>query len=65
MNTSGVMLIDLDGSGPIKPVHVQCIMGFEKDYEFFGKTIVDHNFRANTSVRGRMMRDMQKLISYR
>lgn len=65
VNISGVMLIDLDGSGPIKPVHVQCIMGYEKDYEFFGKTIVEHNFRENTTVRGHMMRDMKKLISYR
>lgn len=59
------MLIDLDGEGPIDPVHVQCIMGYEKDYEFFGKTIIAHNLEENTTVRGPMMRDMQKLLSYR
>ena len=59
------MLIDLDGAGPIDPVHVQCIMGYEKNYEFFGKTTIDHNFMENTTVRGYMMRDMKKLISYR
>ena len=65
VNTSGVMLIDLDGAGDIDPVYVHCIMGYEKDYEFFGKTIVDHNFEENTTLRGYMMRDMRKLITYR
>ena len=59
------MLIDLDGAGDIDPVYVHCIMGYEKDYEFFGKTIVDHNFKENTTLRGYMMRDMRKLITYR
>ena len=65
VNTSGVMLIDLDGEGPNKPVHVQCVMGYEKNFEFFGKTIIDHNLAENTTVRGPTMRDMKKLISYR
>lgn len=59
------MLIDLDGSGSMDPVYVKCIMGYEKDFEFFGKTIVEHNFEANTTVRRQMMRDMKKYISYR
>ncbi|XP_053393740.1 axotactin-like isoform X2 [Mercenaria mercenaria] len=65
VNQTGVMLIDLDGSGSMDPVYVKCIMGYEKDFEFFGKTLVEHNFIANTTVRGKMMRDMKKYIKYR
>ncbi|XP_060552945.1 axotactin-like isoform X2 [Ruditapes philippinarum] len=65
VNESGVMLIDLDGSGSMDPVYAECIMGFEKNYDFFGKTVVEHNFQPNTTVRGKMMRDMKKYIEYR
>ena len=59
------MLIDLDGSGPDDPVLVQCEMGHEVDFELFGQTVIAHNFRPNTTVRGTMMRDMKKFIHYR
>ncbi|WAR24366.1 CTP5A-like protein [Mya arenaria] len=62
---SRVMLVDLDGSGDLDPVHVRCHMGFEERYDFFGQTIVDHNFPSNTTVRASMMRDLKRLISYR
>ncbi|XP_052774947.1 axotactin-like isoform X2 [Mya arenaria] len=65
VNESGVMLVDLDGSGDLDPVHVRCHMGFEERYDFFGQTIVDHNFPSNTTVRASMMRDLKRLISYR
>lgn len=65
VNKTGVMLIDLDGSGSMDPVYVKCIMGYEKDLEFFGKTVVDHNLEANATLRAPMMRDLKKHISYR
>ena len=40
-------------------------MGYEKNYEYFGKTIVEHNFQPNTTVRRKMMRNMRKFIEYR
>ena len=65
INETQVMLIDLDGSGPGDPVLVQCEMGHETGFEFFGKTVVEHNLKANTTVRGPMMRDLKKILKYR
>lgn len=65
VNKSGVMLIDLDGSGPQDPVHVKCDMGYESRFEFYGRTIVEHNLEENTTLRGPMMRDLRKHVEYR
>ena len=59
------MLVDLDGSGPLDPVYVKCEMGYESRFEFYGRTIVDHNLVENTTVRGTMMRDLRKHVQYK
>ncbi|KAK3599841.1 hypothetical protein CHS0354_022411 [Potamilus streckersoni] len=65
VDQSGVRLIDLDGSGPIKPTYVECIMGYEYNEEKYGRTVVTHNLEPNTTVRGYMLQDMRKVIEYR
>ncbi|KAL4235944.1 hypothetical protein ACF0H5_004332 [Mactra antiquata] len=62
---SGVMLVDLDGSGPMDPVYVKCEMGHEVNFEYYGKTVIDHNLAPNSTVRQKLMRDLKKYISYR
>ncbi|XP_046578022.1 LOW QUALITY PROTEIN: contactin-associated protein-like 2 [Haliotis rubra] len=64
-NTSGVYLIDLDGSGNLDPVYVQCHMNkMHKNY-MYGETVIDHNFRVNTTVRGSKMNDVRFHLDYR
>ncbi|XP_046357050.2 contactin-associated protein-like 2 isoform X3 [Haliotis rufescens] len=64
-NTSGVYLIDLDGSGNLDPVYVQCHMNKMHNDHMYGETVIDHNFRLNTTVRGSMMNDVRYHLDYR
>ena len=57
--TSGVHRVDLDGNGPIKPLHVYCQLGAIVDGRKYGMTQVEHNLRPQTKFRGNL-KDMRK-----
>ncbi|XP_055356839.1 axotactin-like isoform X2 [Paramacrobiotus metropolitanus] len=59
---SGVHIIDLDGSGPMKPVYVNCNMS---NQEQRGITSVGHNFRSGTEIRDGPSGGRQYNIQYR
>ena len=63
--TSGVQHIDLDGSGPFRPVYVYCNMGQLVDDHKYGITTIDHNLAPQTKVRGSRLVDMRKEPQYR
>ncbi|KAL5016977.1 hypothetical protein ScPMuIL_006566 [Solemya velum] len=63
--SSGVYQIDLDGSGPLPPNYVQCVMGVSRAGHKFGMTVVEHNLEPNTTIRGTGLVDLRKVISYR
>ncbi|XP_063434354.1 axotactin-like isoform X5 [Mytilus trossulus] len=62
---SGAYQIDLDSTGPLKPVYVWCEMEYQYQGEKYGMTKIDHNFIPDTQVRGTGMYDMRKLLLYR
>lgn len=62
---SGTYMIDMDGSGSRGPTYVDCQMGAERDGMMYGAVIVEHNFAANTAVRGALLEDRQYQLTYR
>ena len=62
---SGVYLVDVDGSGPLGPTFAQCSMDSQRDGHLYGATMVEHNFRLGTPVRGRRLEDRRYHLTYR
>lgn len=62
---SGVYVIDVDGSGPVEPTYVSCQMGIGTEGDYYGQTVVEHNLRNQTRVRGTTLPDMRIRLTYR
>nr|XP_034312115.1 contactin-associated protein-like 5 isoform X6 [Crassostrea gigas] len=62
---SGVYVIDVDGSGPVEPTYVSCQMGIGAEGDYYGQTVVEHNLRNLTQVRGITLPDMRIRLTYR
>lgn len=58
-------VIDVDGSGPVEPTYVSCQMGIGAEGDYYGQTVVEHNLRNQTQVRGTMLPDMRIRLTYR
>ncbi|XP_061182173.1 axotactin-like isoform X3 [Saccostrea echinata] len=63
--SSGVYVIDVDGSGPVEPTYVTCQMGISTDGDYYGQTVVEHNLSNQTIVRGTTLPDLMIRLTYR
>lgn len=58
-------VIDVDGNGPMEPTYVSCQMGIGVEGDYYGQTVVEHNLRNQTQVRGTRLPDMRIRLTYR
>ena len=58
-------LVDVDGSGPLSPNYVYCLMGLVRNAHQYGVTSIDHNFENSTLVRDEHFSDRRYELNYR